>query len=132
VDGNDLNARLPEHAGAGLLHDQVTGAAVGPLDDDGARSVAGDALKHRDKARPGLERVGAAPRLVVELGHDLEAGLLGEGLDRHSLARARNLFGADVGGRARPQILGGGDPILLRHSAHQIRDFYNSLAGYSP
>ena len=37
---------------AGELNGEISGEAVGPLDDDGAHAVAGDAVEHVLEARP--------------------------------------------------------------------------------
>jgi len=50
------------------------------------RGVAGDVLEHRREAWAHLDIAGAAHGLVVELGHDLGAGVFGEGLDGCPLA----------------------------------------------
>src|SRR5262245_23043745 len=69
------NAALGQQGDTQLLHDQVAGKAAGVLDDDGADTVAFDAVEEPCKALAALDRIGAAHRGVVVpvIAGDLEA-----------------------------------------------------------
>jgi hypothetical protein len=100
-----------------LLHDEITGEAVGGLDDDDPDAVAGDARQQRGKARPHIDRISAAHRGIVELRFDLVAGAPGESRDGLALTLLAVLIGADVGCRAGTEIRKRRGDLLPAHWA---------------
>ena len=72
---------------AGKLYGQVAGEAVRALDDDGADTVAGDAVQHGDEAGARGDGVGAFDGRVIEPIDNDVAGGLGVALNRRALPR---------------------------------------------
>jgi hypothetical protein len=89
--------------------------------NDGAHAVAAEALEQGGEARALLDGIGALDRGVIELVDDRVAGTPGEGVDRVALALVAVLVGANVGGRARPQVGDRLDPFLGHFIARSVR-----------
>ena len=70
---------------------QISGEAVGGLDQDGFDAVRGDVLEHGGETRPLVDQVGALDAVVAVLGDDLVSGGLGKLGDRCALTKQASL-----------------------------------------
>ena len=112
---NDADAPRPQHVVAGELHHEVTGEAVGALDEDRPRAVAHQLLEHFGEAGSVVDRVRAAHRRVVERLYDLVSRRLRVGFDRRALALLAVLVRADIYPARGPKISNKGPPSSTDH-----------------
>ena len=75
VGCDKIDPALAQPGMADLLHHEVTGKAIGTLNDDCADAIGLDALQHRGEARPGVDRIGATDGRVMVGVDDRKAGL---------------------------------------------------------
>src|SRR5262249_40402320 len=113
--GHAGHAESGADGGAGLVHHERAGEPAGVLDDDGVGAVADDALKQRLKAWASVDGICAAHSLIVELAHELEAGVPGKRLDCPALAFVAVLVRPEIGGRAGAEIGQRGYQFLPAH-----------------
>src|SRR5262249_52395996 len=93
---DEVDPESLQHVMSGELHGQITGEAVGALNQDDTNPIAGDPLQHSEEARALTDRIGTADRRVIELGRDLIAIRLCETLDGSPLPALAVFVGADI------------------------------------